>query len=438
MSNKTTMTKVQTPSNKRVFDIRDVLIAPPNVQTPQAVTKKVSEFLENFAPYELQGGAKLHLFFDEKSEAYYISCHLEGQILVQFCDTEATLDADEEDGIYKLNREITEDQAAYRIMESDAIKGRSFEDIVLEYDTSYHSKKPLKVYGGQHRLRALVKAIEQKGMLLHGVRVYFGLSRNQKVEIATVNNTAIAVPNDLLDRMREQLLGSELRNWCQEVGLLDKEEDFADRRSPDVPTVRLARTLLVNYCLGKESTDIDNFHQPVLCKSGGMDDEYIRSRTQIGWSDESLIEMGRQFARLHKIQRETVQNRNDDSNSEYARRALSLSVVASWSYAAGLFQRNQDYLKALYALPDNVVAPEDPLNAKALSLARLKGTDPDTYRGLGTRSSPMELGRMLEVFLVLATKATKKRITRELANAAIQSYEAKRAVSEANKVLRRL
>ena len=37
--------------------------------------------------------------------------------------------------------------------------------------------------------------------------------------------------------------------------------------------------------------------------------------------------------------------------------------------------------------------------------------------------------------MVLVTKATKKRITKELANAAIQSYEAKRAVYEANKVL---
>lgn len=81
--------------------------------------------------------------------------------------------------------------------------------------------------------------------------------------------------------------------------------------------------------------------------------------------------------------------------------------------------------------------PEDPLNSKALSAARLKGTDPDTYRGLGTRSGPRELGRMLEVFLILATK-NKKRITKEIANAAIQTYEAKRAVHEASKVLGRI
>ena len=65
----------------------------------------------------------------------------------------------------------------------------------------------------------------------------------------------------------------------------------------------------------------------------------------------------------------------------------------------------------------------------------MKGTDADTYRGLGTRSSSNELGRMLEVFLVLCTKAAQKRITQKLANAAIQSYEAKKAVQAANKAI---
>jgi hypothetical protein len=307
----------------------------------------------------------------------------------------------------------------------------------LEYDTSYKSKKPLKVYGGQHRLTAISKAETLKGNTLHGVRVYFSLTRDQKVEIATVNNTAITVPNDLLDRMREQLLGSELRDWGQKAGILDKGKDFADRRSPDMPTVRLARTLLVNYFLGKQANNIDEFHQPILCKSGGLDEEYIKLRNRINWNAPDVIEMGQQFSRLHQKQRETVLKRDEDNNAEFARKALSLSVVASWGYAVGLFQKHPDYLKNLYTLPDNCVFPEDPLNGKALSQARLKGTDPDNYRGLGTRSSPKELGRTLELFLVLAQK-NKKRITKEIANAAIQSYEAKRAVFEAKKKLERI
>jgi hypothetical protein len=408
----------------------------PELSPEKNVIKSIDNFLNAFRPHEVKMGTKLILYFDEKSEAYYLMCHLDGNVLGQHCDLEASLDAnEEEDEIYKLNREITEDQAAYKLMEEDARNGRSFEDLVLEYDTSYRATKPLKVYGGQHRLRAIMKAQSNKGAVLHGARVYFDLSREQKVEIATVSNTSIAVPNDLLDRMREQLLGSELRDWSQAVGLLDKGVDFADRRSPDMPTVRIVRTLLVNFYLGMKAAELDDFHQPIICKSGGIDEEYLKVRSGINWNDESLKEMGKHFARLHKLQRKSVIGRLQDNYAEFARKALSLSVVAAWGYAAGLFQRDQELLNIHYSIPESVSLPEDPLNAKALSLARLKHIDPDTYRGLGARSSPRELGRMLEVFIVLATKASKKRITKELANAAIQSYEAKRAVHEANRVL---
>src|SRR3990170_3706034 len=136
------------------------------------VLKKINDFLNIFEPHELKNGSKQLLYYDEKSKAYYLICHLDGNTLVQSCDVEASLDGDDEDEIYKLNREITEDQAAYKTMEQDALNGRSFEDMVVEYDTSYRIKKPLKVYGGQHRLRAIEKAKDVKGSVFHGVRVY--------------------------------------------------------------------------------------------------------------------------------------------------------------------------------------------------------------------------------------------------------------------------
>ncbi len=234
--------------------------------------------------------------------------------------------------------------------------------------------------------------------------------------------------------MREHLLGSELRDWCQKVGILQKGEDFSDRRSPTVPTVRIIRTLLVNYHYGMEA-EIEDFHEPILCKSGGIDEDYIKLRQSIDWNDPEMKEMGEKFALLHRTQYDTVNGRENDKLAEFARKALSLAVVSSWAYAAGLFQKHPEYLKHHYALPDNVSPPEDPLNAKALSNARHKGIDPDTYRGLGARSSSSELGRMLEVFIVLATKSSKKRITRDLANASIKSYEAKKATYDANKAL---
>jgi hypothetical protein len=409
-----------------------------NFQTPECVTDRLESFLQAYQPFEISQDVKLLLYFDRRSLAFYIMCHLTGEALTKYTDSQAVLDADEDEDIYKLNREITEDHSAYIQMEKDALGGRSFEDIVLEYDPSYRSKKPLKIYGGQHRLRAISKAGNTCGDVLHGVRVYFCLSREQKVEIARVNNTAIAVPNDLLDRMQEQLLGSELRDWCQRVGLLDLGEDFADRRSSDHPTVRIARMFIVNFYIGKNAKSIEDFHQPVLCKSGGNDENYLKIRNYTDWFDPALEDAGRAYSRLHKKQRESVLSRTEDNYAEYARRTLSMSVGASWAYAAGLFQRDPLFLKNLYSLPDFVTGKDDPLNAKALSQARHKVFDPDTYRGLGTRSTQNELGRMLEVFLVLATKANKVRINKTLANAAIQSYEAKRATYEAEKVLKRI
>lgn len=419
--------------NKRYVVPNDLMLAP-------KVAENLEKFLQKFSPIESQNGIPLLLHYDKKSEASYVVCHLLGKILAQYSDIEATLDAQSEDDVlYKLNRDITEDKVAYKQMEHDARKGRSFEDIVIEFDESYRPSKPLKIYGGQHRIRAITKAWEEERVSVpHGVRVYFALTREQKIEIATVNNTSIAVSNDLLDRMREQMIGPELRKWCQTVGLLEKGQDFSDHRDPDIPTVRIARTLVVNYHLGLKAEEIDAFHQPIVCKSGGLDETYEKIRPEINWKDESFLEMGRQFARLHKVQRERVRNRDFDNYAEFARKAFSYAVVAAWAYAAGLFQRAPEYLKVLYDLPDSVPEPDDPLNAKALSEARLKGVDPDSYRGLGTRNNPQERGRMLEVFLVLATKAKKKVITKKLANAAIQSYEAKRAKYEADKALERI
>jgi len=87
--------------------MNESVIIPSNTQTPQAVTKRLDAFLGSFQPYEIRNGAKLSLYLDEKSGAFYVTCHLEGRVLAQFCDIEASLEGDEEDEIYKLNREIT-------------------------------------------------------------------------------------------------------------------------------------------------------------------------------------------------------------------------------------------------------------------------------------------------------------------------------------------
>lgn len=410
----------------------DNLIITKSLKPPIKILRSIEKFISICEPYEINNNGTLFLYFDKRSKAYYITCKILGNTLIKNVDLNASIDGDEEDIIYKLNRDIYQDAPAFTLMKEDALNGRSFEDLVIEFDLNYNKKKPLKVYGGQHRIKAIEEACSKDISELHGVRIYFNLTRDQKVEIATVNNTTIAVPNDLLDRMREQQLGTNLRDWCQKVELLSNHQDFSDRKEPILPTVRIARTLIINYYKGLSAKD-DDFHQPIVSKSGGRDDEYEDIRKIIKWDDKNFVEMGKNFARLHKIQRERVLNRKLEKNAEYARKALSLTVVASWGFASGLFQRNDTYLKCLYKLPDSVNDPNDPLNAKALSKARHKGVDPDRYRGLGTRTNAEELGRMLEVFIIYATKARNKVINEKLANAAIKSYAAKKYSYKAQK-----
>jgi len=401
------------------------------------IIELTNDFLRDFAPLETLNGGKALLLYDEKSNTYYIPCHLKPIDFVEKADFNATIDGSEDDDLYKLNRDITENEGAFATMISDAKAGRSFEDIVVEFDKSYTSELPLKIYGGQHRVKAIQSAITIKPHNYHGFRVYFGLTKEQKVEIATINNTSITVSNDLLDRMKEQLLGSELRDFCQSIGLLGAGQDFSDKKDSLIPTVRVARTLVVNYWKGRNAISAD-FHTPVVCKSGGIDEEYLSIRGTIDWFDEDFIEAGRKFNLLHKTQREKVSKRKSDSYSQFSSKAISLAVIASWSYAAGFYSHNKNNQNILYGITDNLGLNEDPLNAKALSEARLKGIDPDTYRGLGARISPDELGRMLEVFMVLVEKATEKKISKNLANAAIQSYEAKKATNNAAKSLSKI
>lgn len=418
-------------SSKEVVELSDV-------EPSRRVVAKVRDFLKKLTPLEVQRDVPLVLLYDQRSEAHYLICHLPGEIVNAKADTDAVLDPHETDE-YKLNRDIYTDTYAYRIMQQDAIHGRTFEDIVAEYDSTYRSGRPLKIYGGQHRVTAIKEAVDQGINKPHGLRVYFDLTTNQRLEIATVSNTSIAVSNDLLDRMQEEWLGSEFRTWCQTVGLLEEDQNFADKRnSAGIPTVRVARTLVINYFRGKGQS-LDGAHQPKVCQSGaGIDPDYEKLRKSITWTDKEFTRMGEEFARLHRLQRERVTKRQTDSHQEFANKAIHPCVAAAWGYAAGLFQADPRAAKAHYGLADSVSprGSSDPMNAKALSTARLKGVDPDTYRGLGARISGNELGRMLELFILQATKASKRGITTKLANAAIQSFEAKKAQLQAAKAIK--
>ncbi len=404
------------------------------------VLSKIRQFLKKVPTVEANRGVVLPVYYDRKSRAHYLICHILGEAVKSKTDINAVLDPTETEE-YKLNRDIYTDTYAYQIMQVDALLERSFEDIVSEYVTSYRPSRPLKIFGGQHRVMAINEAFEKGVNSPHGVRVYFDLSTDQRLEIATVNNTSIAVSNDLLDRMQEEWLGQELRTWCQEVGFLRGDQNFADKRnSSGIPTVRVARTLVVNYFKGKHG-EVGSVHDPKVCQSGaGIDQDYESVRSELDWDDEALTVMGTEFSRLHRLQRERVTGRDTDTHQEFANKVIHPFVVAAWGYAAGLLESDSKSLKAHYGLADSVSrsGKSDPMNAKALSTARLKGVDPDTYRGLGARINKIELGRMLELFILQATKASRRGITTKLANAAIQSFEAKKAQQLAAKAIRNI
>jgi len=394
---------------------------------PAAVLRKIKKFFEQFNPVEQDNGLKSLLLFDKRCNAYYINCHINSETLISNADTEAVIDPQESED-YKLNRDLYTDNYAYKVMETDAKKERSFEDLVVEFDTEYRPDTPLKVFGGQHRIKAISAARDEDVNSIHGIRVYFDLSIEQRVNLAIVNNTSIAVSNDLLDRMQEDLLGTDLRNWCQRVGLLLPGQNFVDKRSPEgIPTVRIARTLIVNYYRGKNALE-DAYHEPIVCASGPkVDEDYQAVREHINWDDPGLKRMGVEFAKLHSLQRDRVLTRTRDRYIEFANKVLHPSIAAAWAYATGLYQRTPAILEKHYALANPVIVG-DPLNAKALLEARFRPTDPESYRGLGSRISGGELGRALELFILQATRASDRGINLKLANAAIKSFEAKKAV----------
>lgn len=125
----------------------------------------------------------------------------------------------------------------------------------------------------------------------------------------------------------------------------------------------------------------------------------------------------------------------NEFNNEYVNKVIHPVMVASWAFASGLFQNNPEVLSKHFQLSE-IKEPDDPLNANALHVARLEGTDPDTYRGLATRINPNELGRVLQVFILQAETAKKRGITTKLANAAIQRFEAKKANQKAEKAIK--
>lgn len=387
----------------------------------------IANFIAKAEPVEAEA---FYLFQDKRTAALYAECHVKADKLISLGTVDVALDPEKSEE-YRANRTLVDDHAAYAEMVSDAAQHRSFSNLVCEYVESEAS--PLQVIGGQHRFHAVMDALQESVNELHGIKVYFGLDKEQRLDVQVISNTNISVSKDLLDRMYETVAGSELRDWCQKCGLLDKGQDFSDKKERGKPlTVKAARTFIANYYegFGKSSKHFDSVSTtPLTIKSGvrnpkGWDET---KTTYPEWaSDPQLREAAQKFAVLRSNQEAhylDVKTGKFKAGSADARdKANNDAVLAAWAYVAGLLQVEPTKLQAHYALGANQKG--EPLKADVLGKGR-HATDPEAYRGLGYRTDPQERGRFVELFWLQAEKGSG--ISAPLVKAAIESYHAKHA-----------
>jgi hypothetical protein len=383
-----------------------------NATSSPEIEREVRAFLAEVPTLEASTGQDAVIFQDGVNGSYYTKCNIAAAQISALCDLNARL-VPEAAKTFRANRMLLREHGTFKRMRSDAEKGREFNDIVVEYNKAYTPTKPLKVWGGQHRVEAIREAHEQRETSrYHGFRVFFALDKKQRSELALFSNTNIRVSEDLFDRLTEDTLYyGRIRDWCQDSGLLPPGEDFPDSRgSSELFTVKLARTFIVNFYAGSQlgstiSADLlDNrVYAPALCESGGPEPDraysgLIEARGEAVWTDPKLRDAATAFARLHGAQRQATKGTTGLNRKGYRNKALVESVLAGWAFVAGLLQSHPERLANHFSLPSCKKDIPDPLNARFMSDFK-HDFDPPTYRGLGTRSSAQDRTRMAQVFL---------------------------------------
>lgn len=386
----------------------------------------IESFARTFEPLER---FNLTILRDHRTQAVFIECHISAEKLIEFGTTDVPLDG-ENSADYRANRDVVSDHSAFEQMCSDAYEGRRFSNIVAEY---VPGENPLKVIGGQHRFQAIKEALASGKSTEHGVKVYFQLDNEQRLDVQIISNTNISVSKELLDRMYETMAGADLRDWAQSCGLLDDSQDFADKPGRSNPlSVKEVRTFIVNYYLGASIKDTE-FDQcdttPQLVESGKRDPKvWIETKKQHPdlWADEKLLAAGKAFAELRTKQLESffdAKSKKYTGAPDSRHKTKNLALLAGWAFVAGCLRDNPARLARHYGLA-NSGKSKDPLRADVLASGR-HATDPSNYRGLGMRTDAKERGRFSELFWLQAEKG--QGISKPTVDLAIQAYEAKQA-----------
>ncbi len=386
----------------------------------------VLEFCDQFDPLERSG---IIVLKDDLTGAAFTECHVSAEVITANGTTDVPLDPDESPE-YRANRDVVTSHAAFERMREDAIGGRKFSNIVCEF--SPQKSKSLEVIGGQHRFEAISGAIANGVDVHHGLKVYFALTKEQRLDVQVISNTNIAVPTDLLDRMYATIEGTDLRAWCQQCGLLDEGKDFADVGKKGNPmTVKEARTFIVNYFLGKAispETFEESETNPEVVESGKRDPKiWVQAKADHPelWTDVGLLQAGKEFAAL--IQAQVEFHRDPKSKKlkgkpDQIHKTKNIALLAGWAFVAGSLQTNPTRLTRHYELRKSKA--KDPLRADLLGKAR-HHTDSESYRGLGFRTDAKERGRFCQLFWLQAEKGGG--FTAGMIDSAVKGYEAKRA-----------
>ncbi|MCY6379349.1 hypothetical protein [Hoeflea prorocentri] len=404
----------------------------PTDPTGTELESLIVEFCELFKPLERQN---MIVLIDELTGAPFVECHALASIICAHGTTDVALDPDAS-GDYRANRELVTNHSAFEQMKSDALGRRKFSNIVCEFLSD--NDGTLEVIGGQHRFEAISEALNDKIDVHHGIKVYFDLDKDQRLDVQVISNTNIAVSADLLDRMYATMEGPELRDWCQQCGLLEKDGDFADKASRASPTtVKEARTFIVNFYAGQNIDDkkFDSVDTtPKIVKSGEREpQDWVQAKKDHPkmWQDKNLLEAGKQFVKLQEAQKAAFMDKKTKKlkgRADQIYKTRNIALLAGWAFVAGVLQRNKARLKRHYDLVKST--SKDPLRADLLAQGK-HATDPEAYRGLGFRSDPKERGRFTELFWLQAEKGTG--FSKGVIDTAIKGYEAKKAVLEFEK-----
>ena len=394
----------------------------------------VAAFHKQLEP--LESADELKILMDNRTGARYCECHVQADKLLASANIDAALNPDTQPG-YRLNREIVGNQPAFLQMQDDALKHRSFSNIVAEYRPAAGITQPLEILGGQHRYKAIELALQKQVNELHGLKVYFGLDAGQRKDVAEIANANISISAALRDRLVETYRGPAVRDWCHKVGLLLPGQDFGDKpHRGGRLTVNLIRTFIHNFYAGKKVVG-EKFKEtdttPFFYRAGRDDEEWenVLDENEGIWDDPALLRAGHEFAKLVAAQRSAFTGKEKSVPRDYPFKATNAAVLAGWAYTAGMLQSRAQKLARHYALSTSKSKGGDPLNADACAQGR-HNSDPPNYRGLGNRTDARERAQMVELFYLIADNG--ESITPTNIKNAIYRWFAKKAELESQRI----